>query len=604
MMAPHRQLGDKLGPRLAQVMTEATIAARAKMSHHEAKVRQAATQALIDRAGHEIADLYRPLVHAAIDAHDGTMHPHLEEFLRSAASGTHQWQAIGGLAMGGASGALSSMFANALAPVVYPLVALAPNLVLDPNTLAAAVAAGLASEQAAQDDAAKQGYGARQFQILTQLAQSPPALAELQALVNRGFITENDGIAWLRRQGIAGTLQQKLLDLRIVPLSPADAADMVVRSIISPAEGRAIAAQSGVSSDDFDNLVLDTGEPPSVTDLAMAFRRGIIDRARFVHGILQSRVRNEWVDVLEQVQFAPMSVSDAVTAAVQGYITDAQLAEVANVNGLMPQYVSILKESAGEPISKTEVYELLRRGKISQANAIQAIKESRIKDKYIPDILNLVEQVPAAREVATLYSHGALTLPQAEALIAQNGYPPEVQKAFLDSAVHGKVAALKNVTLGQVSRLYVEGIISWTEGEKLLAKTGYQPAELIYTKEILDNQRLFRNRESAIGKIKQLFVSYHIDKLDASAQLDALHVQSGERDHLLAYWEIERTSNARILTEAQIVDAWEFVLITAHDAVSLLEQIGYPHEYAVLLLEIKAKGPIPELHPGSTQGGQ
>lgn len=60
-MRTDRQLGDKLGPKLAQLMSDAVIRTRRQLAPHEARVQQAALQALIDRAGHEVAGLWRPL---------------------------------------------------------------------------------------------------------------------------------------------------------------------------------------------------------------------------------------------------------------------------------------------------------------------------------------------------------------------------------------------------------------------------------------------------------------------------------------------------------------------------------------------------------------
>ena len=604
MRSGQREIGDKLGPKLAAIVTESTIAARAKLSHHEAKVHQAATQAHIDRAGREVADLYRPIVHAAIDAHNGSMHPHLEAFLRTAASGTHQWQALSGLAMGSVSGALGSVVNNAIAPLTYQINELSPNLDLDQNTSAAAAAAGIVAYSDAQRTAAQQGYTGGAFQTLYELAQTPPQVAMLFELVNRGLVSERDAKYWFRRQGIPDVLHSQILDLRNTELSPADLALAILRGIITTQDGYKLAERVGTSKSQMDVLIANTGEPPSTTDLALGLRRGIIDKARFAHGVRQSRVRDEWISFLEDVQFAPISVADAVTANIQGHLSDTELKNVAHINGLMPQYVSVLQATAGEPISKTEVYEALRRGIISVPVAEQALRESRLKDKYIPTVIALKEQLPPAREVATLYSHGALTAPQAESILAQSGYSPEVQKAFIDSAVHGKVAALKNITLGQASKLYVEGIISWSEAEKLLAKTGYQPTELTYVKLILDDQRVFRNREAAINKIRTLYISYHIDKLTASGQIDALGVLANERDKLLALWDIQRTSNAKILTTAEITDAFEYNLIDATQAVGLLMQNGYPEAYAILVLEVKAKGPIPGLPPITLPGTQ
>lgn len=591
-----RQTGDKLGPRLAALMAEATVAARAKMVPHDARVHQAATQALIDRAGHEIADLYAPLVMPILQHPDTPAH--IRDHIAKAASGKHQWQAVAGFAFGssGIPNVISTVVGNQLAPVTYELVGSNPHLIPDVNTIAGMTARGVMGGNEPYVEAGKNGYNTEWFARLLEVAKSWPDFTTVIELNRRRMLAHDEGSFVLQRLGIPSEFHERLMELTGTPLPPADLADMVVRGIKNQKDAAYEAYESGVSAEQFNYMVLDTGEPPSLTDLAMAFRRGFIDKARFVHGIRQSRVRDEWVDVLEQVQYAPMSIADAITAYVQGHMTEAEAKNVAHLNGLMPQFFQPLYESAGEPISKTEVIELLRRKKISRTKAIQAIKESRVKDKYIEDILTLEENLIPPREVSTLYSHGALTEAQAKELLQQYGYNDTIQKAFLYSAVHGKVSSLKQITLAQVSRLYVEGIISWQEGTKLLTETGYQNPELVYVKEILDGQRVYRNREAAITKIRSLYVAYHIDKTQATGQIDALGVLANERDKLISLWDIERTSNAKQLTKAEIVDAAEYNLITWQEAVDLLVEIGYSRQYAILIAEIKAKGPIQGIH--------
>lgn len=591
-----RQLGDKLGPKLAAIMTEATVAARAKMVPHEAKIHQAATQALIDRAGHEIADLYAPLVMPILQ-HPKTPE-HIRDHIAKAASGQHQWQAVAGFAFGssGIPSVISTVVGNQLAPVTYELVGSNPHLIPDINTLVAMRVKGIMQENDVFVDGGKQGYDTGWVNRLSDLALSWPDMTTVIELGRRRMLGHDEGPYILNRLGIPRQFWDRIMQLIGTPLPPADLADMVVRGIKDQKAAAYEAYESGVSEEQFNYMVLDTGEPPSLTDLAMAYRRNIIDKARFVHGIRQSRVRDEWVDVLEKVQFAPISVADAITAYIQGHLSETQAREVANLNGLMPQYFDTLAQSYGEPISKTEVIELLRRGKISKERAIQAIKESRIKDKYIPDILELERNLIPPREISTLYSHGALTEDQAKTLLKDYGYDDVIQKAFLYSAVHGKVSSLKQITLAQVSRLYVEGIISWQEGTKLLKETGYQNLELSYVKEILDGQRVYRNREAAINKIRSLYIAYHINRQVASGQIDALGVLANERDKLISLWNIERTSNAKQLTKAEIVDAAEYQLITWQESVNLLVEIGYSRDKAILIAEIKAKGPIAGIH--------
>lgn len=587
-----RELGDKLGPRLAALMTEATVAARAKLAPHEAKIHQAATQALIDRAGREVAGLYGPLIREAQRLHDGKAHPLVTDFLTRSASGEHQWEAIAGLTMSAAQSALSALLNNYLGPVVYEVNSLLPATELDQDMSARAVSMGLMSEESGLVNSRGFGYNDGNFRILTAMASQWPAMADIMQLANRRLIDDSELELLLERTGIPVSIREKWLSMRQTPLSPAVLADMVVRGIREQPSAAREAYESGVSEQQFNDMVLDTGAPPAMTDLSLAYRRGFIDKARFVHGIRQSRVRNEWVDVLEHIQYTPMSVADAVTAHVQGHLTEQQVYEIAKVNGLESQYVKTLIESAGAPLSPTEVMELYRRKEITKDLAEQAIREGRLKDKYLPYLLKLTERLPTAREAITFYTHGALTAQQTDTILQQSGYSEEIQKAFIASGTHGKIAVVKEITLHEATQLYLDQIISWDEVISLLKPIGYTADDLTHVKEILDQQIIYKNRQNAIGKVRTLYVGYKIDKNAASIAMDGLGVLAFQRDALLITWGLERDANAKDLTRAEILDGWEYNLIDTKTAQLMLEQQGYSKVNAALLIEIKAKGPV------------
>ena len=76
---PAGEPGDKLGPRLAQLMLSYQLAARRALGPLEGRWRQAAAQALIDRAGHEVADHWGPLLRPVIAGEHGPVHPLMAE---------------------------------------------------------------------------------------------------------------------------------------------------------------------------------------------------------------------------------------------------------------------------------------------------------------------------------------------------------------------------------------------------------------------------------------------------------------------------------------------------------------------------------------------
>src|SRR5713101_1504214 len=137
-----REPGDRLIPKLIPVIRDTIIATKRGLAGHERDVRSAATQKVIDQAGHEIADLYRPLVDKLLAAGGDNLSFEVRQFLEDAKSGEHQTKAAAGLLMGPVSGALGTLISNEIAPLVYALVGGNPSLNIDPSTAANAAAQG------------------------------------------------------------------------------------------------------------------------------------------------------------------------------------------------------------------------------------------------------------------------------------------------------------------------------------------------------------------------------------------------------------------------------------------------------------------------------
>lgn len=418
---PAGELGDKLGPKLAQLLLTYQLAARKALGPLESHWRRAATQQLIDRAGHEVADHYAPLLRPLIAGEHGPVHPLMRDHLARAAAGTHQWHSLSSLLGMGVQSALSGAISNAVAPVAYEINQLGPNLNADPQVWAAGVAAGYTTFGEGQGVAHKNGLGGGNFQLMVDLAAAIPDAGTLAELVNRGIISEAEAEQWMHRAAVPAGLRAQVLALRRQLLTPADAALAVLRGEIGEAEARVIAAHNGLDSEQFGILVANTGEPLGLEQLAEALRRGFIDRARFARGLRQSRVRNEWLDVAEALRFSPVPTADAIDAWQRGHVTEQHAITIAEQNGVLPDQVAILLANAGNPPAPEQLLFLLRRGKISRARAIEGIQQGRTRDTWIDAVLDLTYQPVSTADAIDAWQRGHITQDQATAIATQNG---------------------------------------------------------------------------------------------------------------------------------------------------------------------------------------
>lgn len=453
-------LGDKLGPRLVSLITQATVASRQALAPHEARVRQAATQAIIDKIGREAADLFQPFTAAALASDD--LHPHVRRFVERTASGSHQAESVLGHALLGMVGGsvFSTVIGNELAPIAYGLVGLNPHLQPDPATVAELSAFGWYPEARAELAAREQGYNVGWFHALWNAAFSWPAIEQILALFNRGGISQNEATLWMEHAGIHPLARPQLLGLARVLTTPADAALAVVRNVITLGEGEAIAKQSGLHAPDFRLLEAITGEPLGLMQLLEAKRRGFIDDAMLRKGILESRVRNEWIPTAEKLAYAPIPTADAIDAWLRGHLGEAEARVIAEQNGIEPNQVAILEANAGSPPGDVQVLELLRRGKISEPQAVEMLRFGRLRDQFIPAIMGLKYSPLPAADAADAWLRGHIDTAQATAMMERAGLEPSDVPIALGNAGNplGLMQLLEALRRGFIGRAeFVKG---------------------------------------------------------------------------------------------------------------------------------------------------
>jgi hypothetical protein len=588
-----RELGDKIGPRLSQLVGAHVLAARRDHAPLEAKIRQVATQALIDKAGLEVAQHIAPLIHAAIDANPD-MHPEVKAYLLRTASGKHQLQAIAGfVGLQAAGSALSTLLQNELAPLVYPIIASNPHLRLDPQTAARLNAVGLFSDTDAANEGNAQGFDSNRMAWLKQLQQSVPDSQTIGQMLDRGLLSLADANYWIHRGGYGDDLHAPLLALRRLLLSPADAALGVLRGNISHDAGVAIAKANGMDAADFQTFIDNTGEPLALEQLAEAWRRGFIGEADFKRGLLQSRVRDEWLRTAEQLRYEPMSTADAVEAAVQGHLSQQQMATIADHNGLEPGQVDTLYLTAGEPLSRTEMDQLYNRGLVTKDQVDQAARESRLKDKYVPLAYPLHVRLPEGRQVVSAITHGAATKDQGLRLLAELGYSAEVAQILVAEGTNAKLGTHHALTVAEIRQLYTAAIFTRAHAEQLLTSAGYDTADaevLIRSWDLLATAAITRQ---AIGAVRSRYVARHIDWTTAETDLVALGVPATAHPVYKRTWDIELAATTRQLTEAQIVAAHKKTLISGQDAYQRLVHLGYDTGDAKILLGVAPGDAVP-----------
>lgn len=586
------RLGARLGPRIAEVVTDAQAVHLRKTAHTRAAIEAEGKHIFWrDIAAERDAHL-RPLLDL-LTGHPDT-HPAAEQMLQFMRS--HKGELAGmllnrTLGTAAATGVLAGI-SNLLAPINQRIIAAQPNTLLEPGQLALLVESRRLEQGDAEAEAARAGINGRRFRQLMELARAYPDFETALELWRRGLIGEADFLRVTQFGAIPEPYALAMRELKRIELLPADLALMVLRGIISADDGAVVAERTGLDRGDFELLTLATGEPPAAESMNEALRRGFIDDAEYEKAIRQSRIRDEWIPTMKRLRFAPMATADAVEAVVRNYITGDKGKEIAEQNGLEPAHWPILLEAHGRPPGLGQMLELWNRGEASQAQVEQAIRESDIKDKYVPVLRGLRYKIPPPRQMIELAESGAMPLHRVHELLEKDGYEPDVAAAFLAAAGAKRTAKHKQVALATVEQLYEAHAIDRARAEALIKALGYDAGDIPLIIASADLKRELKARDTAISAIRAGYLARHVDQAEAAGLLSAAGVPSDQAHQLLGLWAIELRAHRRTLTEAQIIHGLRQGHLTKSDAQTRLERIGYDQADAQFL--IVTAGGIPK----------
>ncbi len=384
-----------------------------------------------------------------------------------------------------------------------------------------------------------------------------------------------------------------------VPLSPADLALAVIRNILSESDAADLAKMSGTSPDNFHTLALLTGDAPGPQELAVALRRKIITPEQYDTGIRQGRLRDEWASTIRQLAVIQPSPVDMLQAVLEGQVSVEQGKALYEQLGGDPQFFQIEYDTRGSSPSPVELGRMVHRGIIPATGTgptvtsyEQGFLEGPWRNKWSAAMLAISDYLPPPRTVTALVRESAVAHDQALELFKEAGLSDQLAQAYLASASMAKVAAAKELSVSVVHSLYTDRLISAAEATAKLATDGYDGSEAAYILSVWDLEWQQRAMRAAATRIGTLYVGHKITDAVARAELGNIGVPPKNVEELVTIWAFEREANVRQLTEAQIVEAWEYGILSQSEAAGELQAIGYTAQDAGTLLAIKNKGPL------------
>jgi hypothetical protein len=192
-----------------------------------------------------------------------------------------------------------------------------------------------------------------------------------------------------------------------------------------------------------------------------------------------------------------------------------------------------------------------------------------------------------------MITHSAISKDAGLKILLELGYSQEIAAALIAEGVNTKLGAHKDLSIGEIRTLYIDGIFSHAQSSTYLAALGYDQAEadfLIKSWDLLAGAAITRQ---AVGAIRGRFVARDLNEQQVNLELDSLGIPATAKQNYVRVWTIERDARISVLTEAQIVAAHKKTLITGQDAYDRLTGRGYSAGDAKILLGVGPGDAIP-----------
>ncbi len=438
------------------------------------------------------------------------------------------------------------------------------------------------------------------------------------ALGGGGALTQI--FTWAVAQQIVQTMLSPTLELvaqrvnsenPVVDLSPADLAAAVVQSFMSHDDAAHEAAKSGIDGGRFSTLVNLAGDSLAPEGLAEALRRGLIpehgsgaDSTSFEQGIREGRLKNKWAGIVKELAIRWPTPVDALEALLEGQISEGDARTLYERFGGDPAYFAMLFNTRGNAPTPVEALELANRGVIpwrgtgaSRVSYEQAFLEGPWRNKWLEPFIALGEYLPPPRTITAMVRNGSLSDARALDLLIKTGLAKDLAAAYIADAHHQKTQTERDLSVSQLLSMYESGLISPNDAKSLLLVLGYSDESAGLMIDYKDLQRAIGAVNSAVSRIHALYVAHKIGRDTARNGLVTLAIPAAQIDDIVSTWDLERSINVRVLTPAEIANAWKYEIISIDEALAELVALGYTPRDAWIYMSVHAKAPLPTPPP-------
>ena len=183
---------------------------------------------------------------------------------------------------------------------------------------------------------------------------------------------------------------------------------------------------------------------------------------------------------------------------------------------------------------------------------------------------------------------GSLTDEQALRYFRSYGMDAELAAAYLASAHHERTSGVHELARSTLQELYRDQIITREDLTASLAEMGWSTEDADYLAQIVDVKRQQQAMNALLNKAHTLYAGHKIEAGTVTDVLSRMGIVGERQSDILELWTLERETNAKDLTPAQIEAAHFYKIIDQAEAQQSLERLGYTPHDAWMALSVRS----------------
>ena len=364
---------------------------------------------------------------------------------------------------------------------------------------------------------------------------------------------------------IADQVQTEIFD-------PQTAAQLQAKGIIGEDYGRSEAAGGNLDGPHYDKLVDAALQRPQFATLLDLWNRGYIKETDVDLALQRNGIPPFWVGPLKQLRYNLLSPADLALANLRGELSDADMLAYGQTIGANTEDMTLLVANTGEPPAAEMMMEAYRRGFVDQSTFDRAIRQSRIRNEWIPTMLQLRYSPMSVADAIRAVIENYLTDEQGKAIAEQNGLLPEHWEPMKES--WGR--PLSHL---EMMALYYRGAATVDDVKQAMRESDLKDK---YINQAIELGRRLVPERQIVTMLERGVITHPV----AHQMLRELGFNDTDAERMIALGAAQHTAHAKELSRTDIVNMYVDSLLTEQNAEKHLVNLGFTSTDAEAILQL------------------